>query len=278
MASDKGFPSKQRETERAVSEDHITAQPVRNNQIAKDVIAHLAMSVVASDAVEAASTTTIINATGHSAKPGDVILFTSGNLSGDEVRVIATETNSIEVAEILSEAPAAADTFDILRNQFLKTNGDGSLEVNAVLTPAPIRFTLDGADQIVTEDTVTPANNAPLPVKLTSTTGDINITAGDLNVQTSHTGASFDSMRIGDGTETVDVNASNEMQVRDDDANTALTSLDGKDFATETTLATLATESTASAISGKLPATLGQKAMAASLAVAIASDQSDLPI
>jgi hypothetical protein len=39
-----------------------------------------------------------------------------------------------------------------------------------------------------------------------------------------------------------------------------------------------ATESTLSSISGKLPATLGQKAMADSLAVVLASDQSTLPV
>ena len=39
-----------------------------------------------------------------------------------------------------------------------------------------------------------------------------------------------------------------------------------------------ATEGTVSAISGKLPATLGQKAMADSLAVVLASDQSTLPV
>lgn len=39
-----------------------------------------------------------------------------------------------------------------------------------------------------------------------------------------------------------------------------------------------ATEATLSAASGKLPATLGQKAMAASLAVVVASDQSAVPI
>jgi hypothetical protein len=42
--------------------------------------------------------------------------------------------------------------------------------------------------------------------------------------------------------------------------------------------ATLATEATLSAMSAKLPATIGQKAMAASLAVAIASDQSAIPV
>ena len=51
--------------------------------------------------------------------------------------------------------------------------------------------------------------------------------------------------------------------------NTKLDTIIAKDFATETTLA---------AMSAKLPATIGQKAMAASLAVVIASDQSALPV
>lgn len=109
------------------------------------------------------------------------------------------------------------------------------LPVNATITSAPTSFILDSVDTQVVEDTVTPSNNTPLPVKLTSTTGDINITAGDLNVQLTHAGASYDSVRVGDGTELMAVNASNEAQVRDDDANTTLstivgdtTSLDGK--------------------------------------------------
>lgn len=282
MASDKGFPSKERETERDPFQDHVTAQPVREKQFAKDVIAHFYTQEVTTDAVEAGSTTSIINATAHSALIGDVISFTSGNLDSKEYKVIRTETNSIEIAELMSEAPAASDTFKILRHKYPLVDADGQLQV--VATPGPVRFTLDGAEQIVTEDTVTPANNAPLPVKLTGATGDINITAGDLNVQTSHTGASFDSMRIGDGTETAEISASGELQVRDDDANTALTSLDGKDFATQTTLATLlteatftaedfASETTLAAMSAKLPATLGQKTSAASLAVVLPSDQ-----
>jgi len=48
--------------------------------------------------------------------------------------------------------------------------------------------------------------------------------------------------------------------------------------ATEATLATRASESTVSAISGKLPATLGQKTMANSLAVVLASDQTSIPV
>ena len=276
MASDKGFPTKDRETGRDIPQDHVTAQPVREKQWAKDVLSHSFVQLIGTDDVEASSTTSIINATAHVAITGDTISFTSGNLNTKEYKVIRTTANTIEVGELMSEAPAAADTFEILRHKAPKVGADGNLQLST--SPAPIRFTLDGADQEVTEDTVTPSNNAPLPVKLTSTSGDINITAGDLNVQTSHSGASFDSMRIGDGTNLMAVNASLEATTRDADAITALgalltelqakadlaetqpvsaaslplptgaateatlASLDGKDFATQTTLAALLTE------------------------------------
>lgn len=42
----------------------------------------------------------------------------------------------------------------------------GSLPI--VVTAQPLLFTLDGADQEVTEDTLIPANNRPLPVKFLS--------------------------------------------------------------------------------------------------------------
>jgi len=54
----------------------------------------------------------------------------------------------------------------------------------------------------------------------------ITVDATDLDIRDlSHT---QDSVRLGDGTELVNVNASNELQTRDDDANTSLTSIDGK--------------------------------------------------
>lgn len=247
MASEKGFPSKERETSRDVPQDHVTAQPIREKQWGKDVVAHLAIVNIGTDAVEADSSQFLIKATAHVAKVGDVIKFTSGNLADQEVKVIKVDTDSFEIGELLSEAPTASDTFDIFRHTFLQASADGSLNVNAVQTP--VKFVLDGAEQEVTEDTVTPSNNAPLPVKLTSVTGDINITAGDLNVQTSHSGANPDSMQIGDGTETLSITASGEAETSDasthtklDSANATLTSLDGKDYATETTLAALAAE------------------------------------
>lgn len=223
MASEKGFPSKQRETDRLVPQDHVTAQPVREHQWAKDVISHIAIVSQGTDAVEAGSSKFSINVTSHIAKVGDVIKFTSGNLSGQEVKVISTTVNSFDLGELLSEVPAVSDTFEIFRHTFLQASADGSLNVNSV--QGPTKFVLDGVDQEVTEDTVTPSNNAPLPVKLTGVTGDINITAGDLNVQTSHTGASPDSMRIGDGTETLEITASGQAQTFDSTSHTKLDSL-----------------------------------------------------
>ena len=76
-----------------------------------------------------------------------------------------------------------------------------------------VKFIKDGAYINVVEDSVTPSNNSPLPVKLTSTTGDINITAGDLNVQLSHTGVNYDSTRIGDGTNLMTVSATGGLTI-----------------------------------------------------------------
>ena len=96
----------------------------------------------------------------------------------------------------------------------LEVNPDGSINVNST-SNEPLKFRLDGAIAEVIEDTVTPTNNQPLPVKLTSASGDIQITAGDLNVQLEHTGANFDSVRIGDGTEIAGVTTNTELTVVD---------------------------------------------------------------
>jgi hypothetical protein len=236
MASEKGFPSKDRETERLVPQEHITAQPVREKQWAKDVLAHVSIEEIDTDAVEAGSTTSVIVATAHVAKVGDVIKFTSGALTDKEAKVIKVETDSMELGELLSEAPAASDAFTIYRHTYLETSG-GALNVNAVQTP--IKFRLDGAEQEVVEDTGTPANNRPLPVKLTDVTGDINITANDLNVQLDHNSANPDSVQIGDGTETLSITASGEAETSDASTHTKLDTLNAKDFATQTTLASL---------------------------------------
>ena len=100
------------------------------------------------------------------------------------------------------------------------------LDVNVEAMPAVsllTNFVKDGVTIPVSEDTITPANNAPLPVKLTSATGPINITAGDLNVQISHAGVNYDSTRIGDGTYLLGITSSNEAKTYNADLHGCIT-------------------------------------------------------
>ena len=106
--------------------------------------------------------------------------------------------------------------------------------VNAQSVQSLAQFILNGVTTTVVEDTVTPANNAPLPVKLTSATGDINITAGDLNVHLSHAGANYDSTRVGDGTNLMAVNADGSINVN--------TTIAATGIATELTLTAVLSE------------------------------------
>lgn len=130
----------------------------------------------------------------------------------------------------------------------------------AVAVP-PVQYLKNGANQTVAQDTVTPANNNPLPagmyilkdgiaypvgidtvtpsntvsvpVRVEGATGPINITAGDLNVQLSDAGANYDATRIGDGSGIyLKINADGSVNVSDATTAAKLTSLLGLDFAT----------------------------------------------
>jgi len=223
MASDKGFFNKDKEVDRSVDllQDHITASPMGEKKIAKDVNVQQFAYEAATNSIVSATASTL-EITAHGAKVGDKIEFTSGALTGKEVQIIKViDVDNLEIGELLSTLPSAADTVRILRHRSPVVNADGSLPISS----GPIQFIKDGSTETVTEDTGTPANNLPLPVKLTSVTGDINITAGDLNVQTSHIGASADSIRIGDGTEELSITASGEAETSDSTAHTKLDSL-----------------------------------------------------
>ena len=208
MSSQKGYPSKKRDLRLGAESIHMTGEPIRENQHGLSVLAHQYVYAVGTDAVEANSTTTTINATAHAAQIGDIIRVTSGAQSGRELKVMSITTNVITLAEQLDAALATAVTFQILRHKYPVINSDGTIPVTS--TPGPVSFTRDSVTTTVTEDTVTPANNRPLPVKLSGITGDINITANDLNVSLSHTN---DSVRIGDGTDIALITAAGELNV-----------------------------------------------------------------
>jgi hypothetical protein len=198
----------------------ITGQPVGSNRYALDAIALMAYEYSSNQTAGAGSTTQAIELTAHGAKVGDLVVFNSGTQDEFEVHISAIlDANNFELAAICSASLVGA-TFDLLRPKTPRVDASGS--TLATVSPAPIQFTYNGVSTDVEEDTVTPANNRPLPVKITGVTGDINITAGDLNVQLSHTGASFDSTRIGDGSNLLAINATNEALVKDADVETEL--------------------------------------------------------
>ena len=250
MSMPKGYINTKKRDDRKM--DFSTMSPVGTTKLAQDIAIKGTVYVADSDQAEAGSTDIIINATAHQAEAGDLIRFTSGAQMGQEQYVYEVTANTITLHDNLPGAPAASDAFDILKSVTLTLGADGSFS-------GPVKFIKDGVIEDVTEDTVTPANNLPLPVKITSTTGDINITANDLNVQLTHIGVNADSTQIGDGTEIMLINASGEAQVSDDAARTSLagilvdtTAINAAtasiDTSIDVNLSTVATEVTAAAI------------------------------
>lgn len=203
----KGYPSSQKG-----AQNYQTLQPLGNGKHGADAIQRAYSDYAGVDLVpEATSTGKRIDLAGHSVKAGDMIRFVGGTLQGTEVSVVSVETNSIVLAHDLG-AIAVTDLFRNYRSTTLTLAQDGSIPTSQ----GPVQFNKDGGVVEVTRDTVTPSNNAPLPVEIIGAAGqDINITAGDINVQTSHLGTSFDSQRIGDGTNIMAVSADLEAQVHD---------------------------------------------------------------
>lgn len=159
----KGYPSNQKLDR--VAAEYATVLPVSTSQNGLSVAASLYVFQVGTDAVDAGSTASKIVAAGIGsvARKGDIIRFTSGAMDGYEASVVAVGTNDVTLGEDLSAAPATLDTFSILRFIHpVATSGGG--------VAAAFSFTRNGISTAVTEDTVTPANNRPLPVKIAGVT------------------------------------------------------------------------------------------------------------
>ena len=203
----KGYSTSQK-LDRLIAE-HACVSPVGVNKNGLAVAASLFSYLVASDTAEAGSTVNSITAAGieSSARVGDIVRFTSGALIGIEANVIGVSTNKLTLGEDLSAAPSAGDAFSLMRYISPSVNSAGALAMS-------MSFIRNGVSQNVIEDTVTPANNRPLPVKIESTSGEVTINAGDLDVNINHDGANYSSVRIGDGTNLAAVTGDNEVKVR----------------------------------------------------------------
>ena len=133
----------------------------------------------------------------------------------------------------------------------------------------PVEFSLNGVDTTVSRDTVTPSNSRPLPIISLDSTGAVASPLTDTQLRASAVPVSGPLTDAQLRATAVPVSATSLPLPTGaaTSANQALEITELQDI-----------EADVEAMSAKLPATLGQKTMAASLAVAIASDQSTIPV
>lgn len=79
-------------------------------------VGQIGYAKVTTDTAETSSTTTVINATTHSARVGDALLFTAGAANTNAWSTVSAVTaNTITLSNALPGAPANGDAFTILR-------------------------------------------------------------------------------------------------------------------------------------------------------------------
>lgn len=244
--------------------EYITGQNPNGQKRAMDTIVYGLAPISNGNLVAAGSTKRIIKKVAHNARRNDVVQFTSGPSQGVSIQILSCPDADTMILAATSEfAINIGDAFDIKRYVNPQYDEDGALTVTS--TPGPTQFVLNGSDVEVEEDSADPTNNKPLPSKLfiqkdgeslpvNKTTGvpsetvaipveivsasgsEINITAGDINIQTTSEGPTFDSMRLGSGVGLyAEITPNSELSVHDQDV------LDELDSQT-TLLATITTE------------------------------------
>lgn len=88
---------------------------------------------VATDAVEAGTTTTNVTATGHSAVVGNIFKMTSGDESGEERVVTAiVDADNFTISPALSGTPSATETFEL--REAIDADYDKTLTKNEMLS------------------------------------------------------------------------------------------------------------------------------------------------
>jgi len=218
------------------NEMYVTGQPTGSNRRALDVIPAGIYEVTSSVAVQSGSNDYLVKVTGHSAKVGDVcrILSSTNSINEFEVHIDKiVDANFFELGSVLSAPLVAGDTISILRPVTQRMDSTGV--ALAAMANSPVQFIQDGSAVSVTEDTVDPSNNAPLPVKLIDFSGDISITASQIDVNLDD---SDDSVALGDGSGNLigsyssNTNTVRSLAVADDDGNFFLDAINNKTLET----------------------------------------------
>lgn len=234
--------------------EYNTVQPTGSRRHSLDT-ANRGVFLEASDAAEANSTTIMIKATAHVAKAGDMIRFTSGALEHVEIAVLSVTTNEITLAGTLSVAPSAADTFNIMRWVTPSYDEDGS--ITAALAPPAGGFATEAKqDTQITEaqttntrigsltetapasDTASSGLNGRLQRIAQRLTSLIALLPSSIGQK-----ASADSLSVVMASDAAAPLPTGASTLAEQQAQTALlTTIDAKDFATETTLAAAAAD------------------------------------
>lgn len=136
------------------------------------------------------------------ARVGDFVRFTSGLAIHLEIPIVAVQTNAIQLGVRVPTnlAPTSGDTFYIMRYVTQVTDESGSQIV--VASPGPSEFVLDGSSVQVEEDTVTPGNSNPFPVKLLNSSGVEVAPLTDAQLRASPVGVSASSLPLPTGAAT----------------------------------------------------------------------------
>jgi hypothetical protein len=108
--------------------------------------------------------------TSHGASVGNVARFLSGSLVNFEFEVIQVIDANVFYILPISEVKPSTEDCTILGWVTIKLGSDGSTSVS--ISSSDVSFQRNGASQVVIEDTVTPANNRPLPVNIPNTVAD----------------------------------------------------------------------------------------------------------
>lgn len=191
---------------------------------------------------------------GTDSRVGDVVRFISGLGDRMEIAIVeVVDADTVVFGHDDKDRIQVGDTVELFRHNTLTLDQDGSLNVS-VTGSGPVQFVNDGVDIEVGIDSADPANNNPLPsgtyikvdgvnqaiekvtgnpsetvampVEIVAADGtEINITAGDINVQLTDQGANADVTRIGDGTNQLGMTANNEAKVFDEQTHLKLDAL-----------------------------------------------------
>ena len=242
MSTPRGFASSLMQGESRGQ--HATVEPTGQYQNGLSVNALIFAYQVGSDTAETGSTAQIINATAHVARVGDVVRFAAGVLDKDEQKVVETGADWIKVASPFSAAPTNGDTFLIFRPRYAQSDEDGNLQVS--VSQGPTQFVLNSVDTEVEEDTGTPSNSKPLPVKVFRDDGtsdwadDVEASFSSIESSSSATAADVDALNANFGS-AADSAASTDTATATFVALFKrslqhLSTLIAKDFSTETTL------------------------------------------